>query len=725
MKTIFINTSKEAAKTKLDGLFSAPFDRNSLIRYDCELNQIGDKASDIKQALISDADTVDRDYNLIVLVDLYGFPFGTSEACVALYKQLVSRYIGQTLIYKLYSEMNLRPSKSAIFFTDSSNEHENFVPEYNNEKDKEAELKEQLTLKAIASDDNAEDETEIKSDDNNKTPDTTKPMYMGRKKEYNSEDRLIMQLFSWKEDCKKEDFNWQLKYSITDDLYLDFSSTFKETADSINKSDKTADILGIALIELKKSISFSQEERTTATQPIPEINDYAITVHTCKINRNNEQSLIEGFFKVYANIYTCVQQQKITETVIDLQEDEIKKLLNNALSKYTYFSEEENIELNMKPVGCVFEKRTSAFERFKENALKNSKYRDKTANQIASEIMSESNNKKKEKHINTTGMRGTDLSFHKMVEDIFGNYDIDVIKEQNNSLVKNCMLTLWDWRDRFTNDEFCQTLVSEQINTEIEKDKEKNEGLICESTDFYADDYKKEYNRLVGEITQVEHRLSANKNILIETQDLMAKYAVLMKKGKKYLISFIGAVIAVLASGIPFIYMQSYSAKKMLTPILVYLIFTAGFAALYAAASAIYMAVISRKKYALTVQLSRIKEASESDRKASIQALYNYYTNTIIEANFYYLLWQELLKREKENSQKEIMRNAHITKLNELKEKVKRYITMLKFRQNEDSADKSYTNLKLIGDEPFCSETNKIIYSILDTKFTDERSEEL
>ena len=137
------------------------------------------------------------------------------------------------------------------------------------------------------------------------------------------------------------------------------------------------------------------------------------------------------------------------------------------------------------------------------------------------------------------------------------------------------------------------------------------------------------------------------------------------------------------------------------------------------------MAVISRKKYALTLELSRIKEASEKDRKTSIQALYGYYTNTIIEANFYYLLWQELLKREKENSHKEIMRNAHITKLNELKESVKRYITMLKLQPNNDTAPKNYPELNLIGDEPFCSENNRTIYSILDTEQTDERREEL
>ena len=719
MKTIFINTSKEAARTRLDGLFSAPFDRNSLLRYDCELNQIGNAASDIKQALISDADMVDRDYNLIVLVDLYGFPQGNDKHFINIYKQLVSRYIGTTLIYELHDKMNLRPQNTAIYFADSSAKHENFTAQYNNEKEKEEEKKEQLNYQANSYEYEIEEENNTASDLTDKVPATNnKPLYMGRKKEYSYEDKILMQLFSWKEDCKKEDFNWKLRYSITDEIYLDFSSTFEKTADSIKKSDKTADFLGIALIETKKDIIFSHEDSSSAIQQIPEIQGYSVTIHTCSFNRNNEQSLIEGFFKAYANIYTCVQEQKISDSVTDFSKDEIEKLLNEALCKYKYFSAEENIELDIKPVGSVFEKRSSAFERFKKRALENNKYKDMTADDIAKQIMTESNSRKKEKHINTNGMRGTDLTFHNMVEDIFCNYDMDVISEQNNSLIKNCMLTLWDWRDRCTNDEFCQTLVNEQINIDI-----KNNGLSCESVEFYADDYKKEHNRLVGEITQVEHRLSANKNILLETQDLMSKYAVLMKKGKKYLVSFIGAVIAVLASSIPFIYIQSYSAKKMFVPILISLIFTAFFAALYAGASAIYMMVIRRQKKALSIQLSRIKEASENDRKTSIKALYNYYTNTIIEANFYYLLWQELLKREKENSQKEIMRNAHITKLTELIESIKRYITMLKIQPIEDIAEKTYPdNMKLKGDEPFCSENNRIIYSILDS---DERSKKI
>lgn len=710
MKTIFINTSKEAKRTKLDVLFNAPFDHNTLLCYECKINEISEMASIIKKALITDADTVDRDYNLIVLVDMYEFPRGDEIEAVNLYKQLVTHYVGATLVNRLNSEVNLCPVGTAIYYTDSSSKCRNYIPEYDNEIQKSEKNKEKKLSKIKASPKlTSEDDLSVEdfcgyddvNEESKETPD--------------NEAYLIAELFGWKDKMKKTELSWKLRCSVSEEDFLDFTDVFRDISCSVEKSHERASVIDVALGELKKFIICSEKGVAGTKQAIEHIKSYYITVNTCKFNRDNEQSLKEGFFKAYANIYACIQSGKICADVIEYTENEIRTLLVNALNKYNYFSDEEKIEVDMQPVAAVFEKRSELFKRHRKMALEKSQHKDDDEEKIAESIMSSSGKEKSVQMVETSKLRGVDLQFYSTVEEIFGNYDTEVIKKQNDLIVKNCMLVLWEWRDRCTNEDFCR-LVEAGDDAFAENIKTDGEKPVCDSVAFLAEEHEAEYNRLIGEITEVEHRLSANKNILLETQNTAIEYDSWMKKGKNYLVSFIGAVVAVLASGIPFIYMQMYSEKKMLVPVLVFLIFTLGFSLIYAIASGIYMSAINRRKYELKVKLDRLREESETDRKESIIALYRYYNSTIVEANCHYLLWQELLRREKENSCKEIMRNAHIAKLKELRETVERYLTMLKIDASEYTCNDEYKNLVLMGQEPFCSENNKKIYSILPVK---------
>ena len=51
------------------------------------------------------------------------------------------------------------------------------------------------------------------------------------------------------------------------------------------------------------------------------------------------------------------------------KKEEIRGLLIEALKKYTYFSEEKNIELNLEPVTELFEKRDDIYKKRKQTAL--------------------------------------------------------------------------------------------------------------------------------------------------------------------------------------------------------------------------------------------------------------------------------------------------------------------------------------------------------------------
>lgn len=718
MKTIVINTSKEAKKTNLDILFNAPFDRNCLLRYECGLDTIDETAEQIKHSLITDVDTVDRDYNLIVLVDLYELPSGNEVHAAEMYKLLINHYIGATLVNRLHNEFNLLPNHTAVFYANSAKIIKDLDLESLDSNTKEQEKKEIEAYQKAAKLNKSRNATEdLVEEDILLTEDTD-----SKKLSRAPEDRLIMELFSWNESIGKSDFNWKIKLSIADNTYLDFSKVFSDISYSIEKSDESAAVLEFALKELKKILVCNGKIESSATQSVPLLNNYSITSHTCKFERDNEQNLKEGFFKLYANVFTCVQSGTIISKIKDFNKDEIKTLLLNALNKYNYFSKEENIKLELEPIGPVFENRKSIFKKHKEDALAKSSFKNMSDEKIAEQIMESSKNKKSTPSFNSKKMHGADLKFFNIVDEIFDNYDAEIIKNQNELIVKNCMVNLWDWRDRCTNDDFRRT-VKTIVNSQTESSEEKD--LSCDSVSFYAEKNEQEYNRLVTEITEVEHRISANKNILLDTKNIIIRYNDLIRKGKNYLISFIGAILAVISSVVPFIYIQFYTTEKTAVSVIMYLLFTAGFALLYAVASGLYMTVIGKKKLALKTELEDLKEKSQNDRKESIMALYRYYSNTIVEANCHYLLWNELLRREEENGKKGIMRNAHITHLNELKNVVNRYITMLKIHDTDEiTADESYKKLYLIGHEPFYSDNNKKIYSILSESGNDFKSEE-
>ena len=720
MKTIVINTSKEANKTKLDILFNAPFDCTSLLWYESKLEEISSLTAKIKEALITNADTIDRDYNLIVLVDVYEFPYGNETDAVRIYKALITNYIKSTLSEKLHTEYNLPPLGTSVYFADSSKQSKGLDleklddnPHIQIEKELQKYLqikKNEVSLDEFESDDDLDDTDTLISEE---------PKYSVKRSPF---EKRLMELFSWSDSAHSESFNWKIKTSIAEDTFIDFSDTFKDLAISIEKSyDKTKN-LNVVLEHITSVLTAEKGQwDEVAVTELDSGNNLYIRSLSCHFERDNEQTLIEGFFNVYANIFICVQNGELSDSVVYFSSDEIKDLLIDALKKYKYFAEEKNIQMEFEPINLIFEHRSKILKKHKEKALENSVYKDNHPDSVAQDIMNLSNGNNTESYFNVSEMNGTDKSFFALAESIFNNYNEEVIKRQNSLIIKNCLVNLWDWKNKSKNNDF-RKLVNHTIEKEIKPNVADtvlaDATLSRDTIDFIRSEHDKEYTELVNDITNVEHRLSSNKNILNEANELIVKFSDLMRKSKRYLVSFIGSIVAVLASVFPYIYIQIYSTPTTKTEVsfIMFLLFTAGIAFLYMLASGIYLAVISHKKSTLLLSLTILKDSSEKDRKESIIDLYNYYTNTIIEANCHYLLWNEILRMDAQNAQKGIKRNAHINRFSKLVAEVERYLTMLKI----DISDINCTaenGCKIIpaldGEKPFYDENNRKVYSVL------------
>lgn len=707
MKTIVINTSKEAKDTKLDVLFKAPFDSSSLLWLDSTLPQLEETAQMIKHNLLEEADTVDRDYQLIVLIDSYQFPFGNEKNAVAWYKVLMERYVLTKLVEKLYTQLNLPPRGVCIYLVDSSRIEQawdvsdcpmNPTEERQlQEQEQKAQLKKQKSMLKRKDGDLCDDfeDYEIQKDEEDLTP----------------EQKTLMKLFGWSSNMTKKTLSWKMKVSVSTDETVDFADVFQVASHSIEMSDISVNVLRLALedVELPR-----QQWRLSCVGRFP------VYTLDCFVSRENEQSKLEGFFCVFANIFTCVQEKTLYSQVIALEKEQIRSLLIAALKKYKHFSAEENIKVRFEPIERVFKQRNTIFERRKKDVNTRSEFKDKTDEEVAALIMSEF--KPAQPAPMHGKLHGLDRKFYEVAEQIFGNYDEELIRAQNNRIVKSCLERLWSWRDKQTREEF-RSIVDAAVPVASSSD-ETAEGKR-EAIAFLQEEYEIKRDELINQVTDAENKLATNKNILLETKDMMLKYGDWMRKGMWSMISFAGAIFTILATVFPFFYSEWSIGNQSLSFTVNLLALLGGCAFLYSVAAGAYIAYINRKKQSLIYELNKLLEKSEEDRKASIIALYRYYNDTIVEAESYSLLWREICRRDEENAKKGIKRNYHIQRLKNLAHQVERFITMLKLdvpstitADEKDLAEYAKQGLQIDGEESYYQLSNRRVYCLLPEKDT-------
>ncbi len=728
MRTIVINTSVEAKKTQLNILFKAPFDQSSLIWFDEDkFCNIANYPAIIERELIDNADTVDRNYNLLVLVDLYGLYRSQEKEVSAIYKVLLTKYLSAFLIDPLKANHDLRPNQAAIFFVDSFKYSKTEI-EYSAANPEEAEENERKRILEAEK----KNRSVARSDDGDLIGDDITTQSNGKKR--SKTEKNILDIFSWTEDSKADDILWN-KTKLDS---LDFSSIFSETDKAIKASAKNVHVIDIALAavtELINNWNKNGEHSSVREFDISShiVNSFSISAFAFDIVTENEQSLLEGYFNVLANIFTCVQEQTVLNNIKNYSKDEIKKVLLEALRKYTYFSKEENITIELEPVIELYNAKKCIYEERKKTA-----HAESPAKNIDELLKPDSSEKRlrSEDVLPIFKPTKTDKRFGDIAADIFNNYDPEIIKSQNDSVIKDCLKGFWNWRDKQTDDDFVNVAEACRQKQNLTDNAKGQNPAVSSTSDTRAEmvmveeDFDREYTELINKVTEAEHKLSSNENILLETKNLIIKYVDTAKKGKIYLLAQIGAGIAVLISILPFLFIQGASANENLLHKIMYVLFTAGFAVLYGGAVSFYSSLIMRKKRTLISELETYKEQSEKERRESIEALYEYYRDVIVDAESHYLLRREISKRNDRNSRKLMMKNNHIVRLDHLERRVKRFITTLKLDFSENDLDDESKNnfdesgLSLYGEKSYYDKDNQKIYSVLDLNTSDNNGKE-
>ncbi|MBQ9975786.1 MAG: hypothetical protein IJP16_04680 [Clostridia bacterium] len=772
MRTIVINTTNEISDTGLDFLFKAPFDSSAFLWYDCKLSEMGECAEDIKKSLITTTDIVDKDYNLIVLIDLYFLPYGKACNMISLYQRLLVKYISDVFVSDYCFLNGMVPQNISVAFLDSSSNSFNieFYQKKSNAVEQAREEREKILSK--------EKKTRIKTDKNGMLvdlPDTDDDSVSV----YSPEDKAIMLLFGWSEGIDSKSINWRLKLSNGEEL--DFSKVFSAISHGISHSFEGAKILRTLLRDINDALpSFSDgdfEGTMIYELSLPSDINKTVNVLSYRFPRENERQLVEGYFTIYANVFSCIGDGTVLRSVKPFNDGDIEMLLKRARAKYKHYSEDENIELETEDVRLIVEGREKLKKMFVDDAeelygLKSVDGRDtcdKIRNKVASILGIKGDGKDKsigvdftafktafdsknhkgnaaaliedyrykidndresggreglqDKHLRKQRLSSSlDKGFKALVEAIYENYDADRIKAQNKKLIDNCYRSFWDSRDKQSH----RTLI-EYINGLKPADNSGNhEEQVKQELDdvkngdlhFYRADKADDYNKLVEEITDVEHKICKNRDVLLETRSLALRYDDIKRRGRLGTLAVVGGLIAIATAILPYILIQGQSINSNIVHLVLYLLFTAGFAALYLIASIIFLNGIIKKKRALMSEAADLFAQSVWDRWESAVAFYTFYAKTTVEAEAHKLIWSEVEERVEKNRRYCAERNNHKIRLGHMIGLVDRFITRLKYSTDDGAESYSFEGCdKLKGHEAYYTEHNRRIYSILDKDF--------
>ncbi|MBR5459735.1 MAG: hypothetical protein IKV53_02620 [Clostridia bacterium] len=749
MRTIIINTTKEANDTGLDFLFKAPFDSKSLLWIDTALEGIKDSAEFIRETVFTQASLVDRDYKLIVLVNLCSFPRGDEEVAASIYKALLTKYISHELIERL-AALSLVPESISLCYLE---------PEFKKTSSEGyGERNEDGRLESV-------------------------------------EKRTLISLFGWDDTMTRDGIRWRLETSF-DGSFIDMRDTFAVYDEQVKNSRADSKLTATDLIIDFVNSAVGNRENWGGCRDI-KLDAFAngqsldAKFISFKLRTDNEQEYIEGFFSVFASVFKCVEEASTLCGIEALEHDSIEWLLKRARAKYKHYSEEENIELETEDVRLIVEGREELKKRFVDNAerlyglkdINGKDTSDKIRNKVASILGIKGDGKDKSIGIDFTSFKtafdsknhkgnataliedyrykidndresgdreglqdkhlrkqrissSLDKGFRTLVEAIYENYDADRIKAQNKKLIDNCYRSFWDSRDKQSREtliEYINELKSHGDLTASTEEQVKRElnGVKNGDLHFYSADMKDDYNKLVEEITDVEHKICKNRDVLLETRSLALRYDDIKRRGRLGTLAVVGGFIAIATAILPYILIQGQSINSNIVHLVLYILFTAGFAALYLIASIIFLNGIIKKKRMLLNEASDLFAQSVWDRWESAVAFYTFYAKTTVEAEAHKLIWAEVEARVEKNRRYCAERNNHKIRLGHMIGLVDRFITRLKYSTDDGAGEYSFEGCdKLKGHEAYYTEHNRRIYSILDKDFctdcckTDNNGEE-
>lgn len=653
MKTIVINTSKALEQTKLDILFKAPFDSGELIWYNVKLHEISTMPQEIYYH-INKEDIHVFGYNLYVIVDLHGFPKSGVTPYEKFCGAFVHKYVEAELLTALKEKYHLPPEKLTLCFANTST------------------VKEGLSQ---------EERGRVASGERNNRV----------------EDRVFEALFGWNSNIESFDsIGWKMKYSESEDAYLDFSEVFKDIRTSqitLNEGEETEKIQYYERLKIEVNQLIARGLRAFDGENTHDAEDESYKTVRFVVERSNETEVLTGFFNLLANIVLWTYSAADIGTVKLYSVGEIKDMLSKCAKKYSFYSDDRNMSVKYLPLDVIINKKEAISDAWTEkwkgtNTKASAGATANADNTVVGKIQDGS----------------LDKRFGDLLKEIINNYASGLIKGENEEITTSLIKKVKEMRLKHNEKDFVG--VVDGLCTE--ENKASRDILMPSALD-------KEYDLIVEEITKAEIDFFGNDDILQETMEKEAEYNNLKRKGKWSLISLIGGIVSVFAAIYPYVEIRSNVNLYSHVNWLFILPFVGAVAGIYVLAATIYFGYILSQKAAVIKTLQQKKTDSESARKQSIEAFTAFCNEILPKAEAITLMRRELKRRDEENNKIAIKFSAHKAKFNELYNLVQGYKTKLRMpeQQNERSCDACEFPALAVNKDYYCEE-NQLAYSVLD-----------
>ncbi len=672
MRTVVINTSKAEQNMRFDILFRMPFGEDRLFWINEELPNLGGCVQAIADRVLKNAHFVNRAMNVIVIVDKLAFPYGRYEALKEMYNKLLLLYVRSTLLEPL-ARISLQPKESCLvtveYATDPNLPLDFFEKMFDN-ADEQARAKEEARKKKPA---RQYDENGDALPDRHAYGDA-RPAYADEPAGNDNIDQLqkqiLMKLFGWQKGSFGAESSWDVTIDADEGTKINFETVFPDAVKTCRLSPNR-DLLDLTIKNLIETLETANLGKDPAHYEI-------------KCPFDSDRDVTFAYFQSLVHVYNCIEQGTLNVPAVNISEEKLKTLFEQAYAKYNYYADENHIPLTLEKLEGARD--AEVLEKFADLTITLPEDASVTDPLIRRAFSPEPMQNLEDPRITKGAL---DERFANCAKAIAEDYAREHIEAQNTEVLMLCMNRYLAWRDEKTAEGLKAAL--DEANKRKDDDPALKQDGIADITGRF-EILEKKYEEMrkedIENIVSVANEPAYYENVCHRTNVLCTEYDHLCKQARRYKLAMFGGAACVAVLFLAYLIYEGVSGWKGLARMPIYLGTLAAFAAAYLCAAGWYIRRIRAKKTDLFLQLKELKEIGEKRRLESLVRLKNYYETVMTRAETHSLWWVVVQERYRRNFRLGTLKSDHVKLFGDLRKATLGFATKMKVYIDRNAAVK-------------------------------------
>ena len=672
MRTVVINTSKAEQNMRFDILFQMPFGADRLFWINEELQNLGGCVKTIADRVLKDAHFVNREMNVIVIVDKLAFPYGRYEAISEMYNKLLRLYVRSTLLQPL-AKISLQPKESCLVTVEYATNPDlpiDFFEKMYDNADEQARAKEEARRKKAEKqyDENGEALPDRHTYDDDRPPYSDKTAGDGNIDQL--QKQILMKLFGWQTGMHGDELKWDVVIDVAQGTIINFETVFPDIVKTCRLSGDR-DLLDLTIKNLIEALVKAEGEKNPVHYEI-------------KCPFDSERDISFAYFQSLVHVYNCIEQGTLNVPAVNISEEKLKTLFEQAYAKYNYYADENHIPLTLEKLEGPRD--AEVLEKFADLTITLPEDASVTDPLIRRAFSPEPLRDAADERLTKGSL---DERFTNCAKAIAEDYAREHIEAQNTEVLMICMNQYLAWRDEKTAEGLKAAL--DEANKRKDDDPALKQDGIADITGRF-EILEKKYEEMrkedIENIVSVANEPADYENVCHRTNVLCTEYDHLCKQAKRYKLAMFGGAACVAVLFLAYLIYEGVSGWKGLARLPLYLGTLAAFAAAYLCAMGWYIHKIRAKKTDLFIQLKELKELGEKRRLESLVRLKNYYETVMTRAETHSLWWVVVQERYRRNFRLGTLKSDHVKLFGDLRKATLGFATKMKVYIDRNAAVK-------------------------------------